>query len=379
MVMKMSTRIPAEVFTPGEFVKDELEARGWSQVDLAEILGRSPRLVSEIVSGRRQITPQTASGLADAFGTDPQFWMNLESAYQLSKVGQRDAAITRRARLYEMLPIKELAKRGWIESTESVDVLEQRVMTFLEVHALDEQVRFAHAAKGTPCETMPPAQLAWLCRVRQIARRLVVPKFSEKALREAMPKLRRLLQSPDEVSKVPRILHDCGIRFVVVESLPGSKIDGVCFWLDSEASPVVGMSVRYDRIDNFWFVLRHELEHVLRGDGVDEIMVDADLQVDSADTGANLPEAERQANNAASDFCVPKAKMDSWVARKAPFFSENDLLGFAKTQQVHPGIVAGQLRNRTKRYQLFSKHLAKVRLLLVKTAVVDGWGEQYPV
>ncbi|MDH5675284.1 MAG: HigA family addiction module antitoxin [Myxococcales bacterium] len=374
----MNARVPAEVFPPGEFVRDELEARGWSQVDLAQILGRSPRLVSEIISGKRQVTPQTASGLAAAFGTDPQFWLNLESAYQLSKVEVGDNTVARRARLYSKLPMKELLRRNWIEPTENIDVLEKRVQDFLEADSLDGDGAFAHAAKGTATESMPPAQLAWLCRVRQIARRLVVPKYKASALRAALPKLRQLLGSPEDVSKVPRVLQECGVRFVVVESLPGSKIDGACFWL-SASQPVVGMSLRFDRIDNFWFVLRHEIEHVLLGHGAEQPMVDSDLGAESGGTvGEEATEEERLANTAAADFCVPAKKMDSWVARKDPYFSEKDLLGFARVQSVHPGLVAGQLRQRTKRYNLFSKYLAKIREYLVATAVVDGWGEQHP-
>jgi HTH-type transcriptional regulator/antitoxin HigA len=86
-------QIPAEVFPPGEFMKEELEARGWSQADLAEMLGWQPSLVSEIVAGKRAITPELARGLAAAFGTDPQFWMNLERTYQLARVKQPDADI----------------------------------------------------------------------------------------------------------------------------------------------------------------------------------------------------------------------------------------------------------------------------------------------
>lgn len=87
----MSGRIPAEVFTPGEFIRDELEARGWSQTHLAAILGCSLHLVNEILSGQRAITPEMARGLGEAFGTDPQFWLNLESAYRLSLVPSKDA------------------------------------------------------------------------------------------------------------------------------------------------------------------------------------------------------------------------------------------------------------------------------------------------
>ena len=82
----MKQRKPAEIFPPGEYLHDELEARGWNQGEFAEIIGRPPRLISEIISGKRGITPETAQAIAAAFGTSAEFWLNLESAYQLSRV-----------------------------------------------------------------------------------------------------------------------------------------------------------------------------------------------------------------------------------------------------------------------------------------------------
>jgi HTH-type transcriptional regulator / antitoxin HigA len=105
----------------------------------------------------------------------------------------------------------------------------------------------------------------------------------------------------------------------MVEALPGSKIDGVCFWLN-EVSPVVAVSSRFDRIDNFWFVLRHELEHVDRRHGLSAVMLDTELEGDRAGVGDGVAEEERVANEAAAEFCVPKRMMDACIARKAPFF-----------------------------------------------------------
>src|SRR5215207_273516 len=76
-------RIPAEVFPPGEYLADELETRGWTQTEFAEIIRRPLKVVNEIISGKKAITPDTAREFAAALGTSPQYWMNLESAYQL--------------------------------------------------------------------------------------------------------------------------------------------------------------------------------------------------------------------------------------------------------------------------------------------------------
>src|SRR5438067_1607637 len=117
----MAQRTPAEVFPPGEFIGEELEARGWTQVELAEVLGRPARLISELLAGKRAITPETAKGLGAAFGTGPEFWMNLERDYRLAHAVHDDAAVARRAKLYAKAPVKEMAKRGWIEFSESIE------------------------------------------------------------------------------------------------------------------------------------------------------------------------------------------------------------------------------------------------------------------
>ena len=183
------------------------------------------------------------------------------------------------------------------------------------------------------------------------------------------------MSEPEEVRHVPRILAEAGVRFVIVEPFPGSKIDGVCLWLNDK-SPVIGMSLRLDRIDNFWFVLRHELEHVLQGDGKDSPIVD---EFDEQASSSDLPIEEQRANASAQEFCVPKNEMDDFVARLHPFYSDQRLRGFSRLIARHPGIVAGQLRQRIKRYDLFSKYLVRVRASLVEAALTDGYGRVAPV
>ena len=81
---------PFRPIAPGEILKDELEARGWTQSLLAEILGRPIRAVNEIVSGKKAITPAVAAELSRAFGTSPEFWLSLESAYHVDPRHSKD-------------------------------------------------------------------------------------------------------------------------------------------------------------------------------------------------------------------------------------------------------------------------------------------------
>jgi HTH-type transcriptional regulator / antitoxin HigA len=373
----MSITYNESVPHPGHFIREELEARGWTQRDLAFILGVPEQSVNQIILGKRGISSEMAKALADAFEVSPEFFANLQKAYDLSRAREPDPSVKRRARLQSSYPVREMIRRGWLEDTDAA-MLELQMARFFEVANCNDIPHMPHAAKTTHYDDVPPSQLAWLFRVRQIARSIAAPPYSEKALREALGRLRRLTLDPEEARHVPRILMECGVRFIVVESLPGAKIDGVCFWLE-RISPVIGMSLRFDRIDNFWFVLRHEIEHVLCKHGRTTEMVDAELEGERAGTGPNVPEAERVANAAASDFCVPKAEMESFIARKSPFFSERDVLGFARRIEVHPALVVGQIRNHLQRWDYLSRYLTKIRTFATAGAIVDGWGQVVPV
>ena len=74
---------PARATSPGLILQRELDSRGWTQKDLAEITNRPPQVINEIIKGTKQITPETAKELAAAFGTSAEFWTNLEANYRL--------------------------------------------------------------------------------------------------------------------------------------------------------------------------------------------------------------------------------------------------------------------------------------------------------
>jgi HTH-type transcriptional regulator/antitoxin HigA len=263
-------------------------------------------------------------------------------------------------------PVREMIKRGWLEQSDAT-------MLQIQLTRFFDEPNFAHAAKKTPGD-VSPAQHAWLYRVRQIAKSISVPTYSEKALRDVVSKeLPSLLYAPDEVRQVPRILTECGVKFILVEKLPNAKIDGVCFWLDGV--PVIGMSVQHDRIDNFWFVLRHECEHVLNQHGKEKEIMDVDLDA----VAISISEEERIANDAASNFCAPSDKLESWLNRKRPYYYERDVLAFSRTLERHPGLVVGQIRRKLNRYDYLSRYLVKIRHFVLPVSLADGWGQTVPV
>ncbi|MGA3107325.1 MAG: HigA family addiction module antitoxin [Terriglobales bacterium] len=365
---------------PGFYIKEEMEERGWSQRDLAFILGSTDQALNPLLSGKRGISPEMAKALGEAFDVPAEFFANLQQAYDLAQARTPDPSVAVRRNMQTTYPVREMIKRGWLELSDA-GMIETQLARFFCVEGPSDIPYFGtHAAKKSSYEEreIPPAQLAWLFRVRQIARSMPAPRYSDKALRSAVSEFETLLYAPDESRRVPRMLMDCGVRFIIVEKLPNADIDGVCFWLD-EHSPVIGMTTRRDKIDNFWFVLRHECEHVLRGHGRKEEIIDDNLEGEKASTGDTVPPEEQLANAAAADFCVPDERLTSFLARKHPFYYEKDVIAFARLLNRHPGLVVGQMQHRLNRYDYLSRYLVKIRQFVLPDSIADGWGQVVPV
>jgi HTH-type transcriptional regulator/antitoxin HigA len=374
----MNHRKAAETFHPGIFIEEELDERGWSQLDLAEILGKSPRDINFLINGKLSVTPKTAIGLAEAFDTNPQLWMNLESSYQLSLAQRETSDVALKAKLYEKFPVREMIKRHWIKPSTNIEVLVRRFCEFFEISSLDDAVEFNCAfRKSTSYNENNLYQCAWFYRAKKLASAcLIEQKFSQAKLKKSLEKLRLLLHEPLEVRHVPRIMKEAGIRFIIVEAMPKSKIDGATFWLDSN-SPVVVLSLRLDRIDNFWFTLMHELSHVRNEDKKDGVILDIDLL---GEGDSVKPPYEIRADNESAEFLIPSTELDNFIQRVQPYYLEWKIQAFALNIKVHAGIVVGQLHHRftdTGRglpYTHLRKLLEKVRHNIIETAFTDGYG-----
>ncbi len=374
----MADRPLADVFPPGEFIQEELDARGWAQEDFARIIGRPLTAVNEIIKGKRSITADTAVRIAAAFGTSPQLWMNLESSWQLyNKAENTDTHDVReRARIYEAAPVREMQRREWLRKTRDPGEIERLLIRYYGVKDLGEVPTLEAAARASNRAEdggLTPAQWAWCIRARKVSRLVTGKRFVKSRLVQLVEALRPLMSEPEEVRRVPHFLAEAGIRFVVVEHLSKTRIDGAALWL-SPHTPAIALSLRYGRIDNFWFTLLHELAHILHGDGVR-----ADIDIE--DQGSITDERETRANKQAASWLIPQDALQSFILRTTPLYSSRNVSSFARRMGVHAAIVVGQLKHR---HELDYAKLTRlqnvdVRDIVKQAAMCDGWGRVAPV
>jgi len=368
----MADYIPAQSFPPGAFIKEEIDAREWTQGDLAAIISRPIQAVNELISGKRAITADTARALGDAFGTGPEYWMNLESLWRLSQTAEPDSGISKRAKLFSVAPVKELIRRKWIAESGQDDKLERRVLFFMGMESVSETPKFRAAARTSKGYTFrSSSQVAWLKCAERLAESVSVKSFQKKKFLSSITDIRDLAGHEADIRRVPRFLSELGVRLVVVENLQDTGMDGAAFWL-SPTDPVIALGLRYDRIDNFWYTLDHEIGHLINGDG--QTFFDENLVGEDAPKGEK-PECERIADEFAAQLLIPPAELQDFINRVRPLYSRAKIIGFANRMGVHPGIVIGQLQHRGEIGYWHSRPLlSKVRAAVVSSTMADGWG-----
>jgi HTH-type transcriptional regulator/antitoxin HigA len=356
---------------PGFYIEEELKTRGWNQADLATVTGRQLSTINDVINSKRGISPEFAVALARAFGTTPDLWAHREAAYRLSLVNQSDPDTAHRARLFQVAPVKEMQKRGWIQETDSVAEIEKELCGFLGVSSLDDELGFHAVARKTfKSEEFSSAQRVWLMQAARMAASLKVRTFTPQKLTEGMVELHKLAIHPDRARYVPVVLAEIGIRFVVVAPLPKSRIDGAAFFLDDIPSqPVIVLSLRNDRMDCFWHTLIHETRHIAHADA---LSLDTNIVGELKPSAPN--EMEARADREAAQFLIPKDELDSFIIRARPNYPKERVAQFAARLKIHPSIVVGQLQHRQViGWKNHRDLLSKVNEHVLTTAMSDGW------
>jgi HTH-type transcriptional regulator/antitoxin HigA len=361
---------------PGSFIRAELNKRGWTQEDLARITNKPLRTINRIIQGKHAIIPEMAVALGTAFGDGAEVWMRRETSYRLSQVKPTDPDVRRLAEIYQRAPVKDMEKRGWIQKADSVDQLERELSAFFETDSfLGELELSASARSSLQSPVLTASQRAWCYRAKHLARTMPAAPFNGADLEEGSKEISKLAAFPEQVRQIPKLLSQLGIRFVVVEHLPQSKIDGAAIWIDP-ATPVIALSVRYDRIDCFWHTLCHEIAHIRYRDS---FSMDEELVGESKRPDISYNEIEARADFEAADMLIPRDRLRSFIVRQKPIYSKSRIIQFAHRIKIHPGIITGQLQSLGElTWNTNREMLVKIRHLITKAALTDGWGYSLP-
>ncbi len=323
-----------EVSTPAEAIKFRMEHGNLKKRDLIPLLGTKSR-VSEILAGQRQPTVDQIRALNKHLG------IPLESL-----VGQTRHQAPRRPSTTSQAAIDKLRKLGVMKPREQIDAFLARAHQMAPALALLRKSR----TERTNAKTDMGALEAWCAGVLIKAEQQEVASRRRRKLDAAFARFIARLSVRDNGPKLVRDeLAKAGIVLVILEHLPGTYLDGAAM-CRGDGAPVVALTLRHDRLDNFWFTLLHELAHaILHIGGGTSIILD-DLDVNSS------AGAEAEADQFARDALIPA---DIWRKAADPDLSVEALEEIAAEAGVHPSIVAGRWRWQHGDYRRFSRLLGR--------------------
>lgn len=249
---------------------------------------------------------------------------------------------------------KELVARRWLKTPDDDSPL---ATVFFDLPLAKQPTLFRKSAKAN--ENL---LAIWQARARAQAEYLFLaegrPTFTG-LTREHLQKLARMSVDPQVVRELPSILAEFGIILVYVYALPGMNSDGAVFHL-STGHPVIAMSLRFPRLDYFWFTLLHELAHLVLHNGKLKEPVFFDVESEEADL------TEKAANRLAKDSLVDRNSWRNCTPKYDP--SDRAVTTYASNQSVHPSIIAGLLARESGNYARYSKIINEhdVRAIIFK-------------
>jgi HTH-type transcriptional regulator/antitoxin HigA len=253
---------------------------------------------------------------------------------------------------WDLFPVKEMYRRHWLKGfdgslsaamvhkVELARAFVQQAMPRRQPAFLRHKVRF-----GAQMDRY--ALWAWQCRITLLGRDVQPPtSFSRSSLSSDWFRgLMNLSREDDGPRHAQNALREIGIPLIVEPHLPQTYLDGAAFLLPS-GSPIIGMTLRYDRLDNFWFVLIHELVHVrdhLRKGKLEGIFDDLESEPD---------ELEKNTDKLAGMLMIPDEQWETALPRYLR--TEDTVIDFAQEIGIHPAIVAGRIQKEANNYVILS-------------------------
>lgn len=338
-------KYPIDAPDPVTAIRFRMEQAGLKPKDLIPYIGSQSK-VSEVLSGRRPLSSSMMRNLHKGLGIPAEVLIQKASPQEaIEKTWEQHG-----------LPIAEMTKRGWFPGfhgdwRQAKQEKEELLATFF-APALSAGVQPQMTLNrqmmrsGSTCNQ--GALLAWRIRVITLALREALPRYEPRSVNEELLDHLAHLSYLDEGPRLAKeFLAKVGISLIIEQHLPGTHLDGAALKLP-DGSPVVALTLRHDRLDNFWFTLFHELAHValhLDRDGVEGFF--DNLDVSSTQTH------EREADEMACNCLIP---VELW--RKSGLnesSTHEQIRQFAKTLHISPAIPAGRIRKSTGNYRHFSR------------------------
>jgi len=336
---------PIDTPDPIEAIEFRMAEQGLRQIDLAPLLGSRSR-VSEILSRKRPLTVQMIRSLSAALGIPLETLMA-----ERPRVDSRDAAEDID---WKKFPAKEMEKRGWLDPFKSVSAssVEARVEAFLRsvMHNSASPALYRRNFRGDTYFST----LAWTARVLVRAKPLEgqYGKFEPQRLDSKLFRdLAQLSVFNDGPLRAIDRLAGCGVAVIVEPKLPNTLLDGAALMTEN-GLPVIGMTLRYDRVDYFWFTLLHELTHIWK-----HLLSPDEAFIDRVENADSTLKAEKEANRIARDALIPKVIWERSLANLVPSVSNIEKL--ATELHIHPAIIVGRLQRESGHYERFRNLLGQ--------------------
>lgn len=348
------SKVAPAVSDPIEAILFRMDQLGFKKVDLVPYMGSLPK-VSEVLARKRPLNLAMIRKLHQGLGIPADVLLaKTDDVLDLSEAFPYDTA---------KFPIKEMHRRGYFEGfrgtvREARDNAEELIRSFMrDIHL--HRTRPArlrapmHQSGSRPMDDY--ALLTWHVAVLKKARQTklksayVKDSLTDERLRE-LARLSRFEQGPRLAQE---FLADMGIALVFENHFSKTYLDGAAM-LDG-VHPVVALTLRHDRLDNFWFALLHELVHVKEHLSPDRPFIADDLE----DKIHRQTAEERVADEGARDILIPPAEWLTSELVNSPTL--NAAMALADKLRIHPTIVAGRVRFESGNWRLLSSIKADVR------------------
>jgi len=359
MEFKKSKNTPFLVPHPGETLQEELEERGLTQTDFAEIIGLPIRTVNEIIKGKKSISPKIASAIGAALSTSPDLWLGMQADYDISELQKKnkkkEAQIKKKYELYSLFPISELIRRKYLPNKKDVEDLKNKVLLILGIDHIDNFTKkdFAFLRASQTGNIVENYLRTWVFLGKNKSTDLTVMPYNAEGLKVFARDIKSysLLPVSDGIKKVVEKLNDLGVRIVFLPHFSRTRVDGAATWL-SPGKPVIIMSLRFNRIDNFYFTLLHEIGHILLHQDSNKSFVD-----DMNNTNDNKLEKD------ADMFVMKMLGIENLLRQlRCRRIDLNTIKRKSDELGMHPGLLIGILQHeRILNYNQYRKELTKIR------------------